>query len=213
MSVASARGWGDPGAPGSEQGLRFRRDNIVMIEAGGRTLYVNKGVSRLFKGFIDEITRRGYKINDGEIDDWGYNHRPIRGDEQKYKDTKNPVYLSNHSWGLAVDLNSRTNPMGERLKTDMPSWVVDCAEKWGLLWGGHYKGRKDPMHFEFVGTPQDVTRYPLPSHEEEDEMLNPEELEMLKHVNNFAVVEAPKVKERLKRVEEKLDAILEELQK
>lgn len=150
MTSASARGWGYPGPPGSPQGEAFRRANIVKITAGGVVLWVHKDVARLFRGFINEIVERGYSVKD-RADDWGYAHRMIRGSTRT---------LSNHSWGLAVDLNATTNPMGSRLVTDMPAWVIECAEKWGLSWGGRYKTRPDAMHFEFLGRPEDVARYP-----------------------------------------------------
>jgi hypothetical protein len=157
MADAAARGWGNPGKPGSATGATFRRNYIVPIDAGGRRLYVHRQVAHLFKGFIDEIVARGYRIDQGDVDDWGYAHRLIRGSK---------TTLSNHSWGLAVDLNATTNPMlASRLVTDMPAWVVECAEKWGLHWGGNYKSRPDPMHFEFLGRPEDVALYPLPAHE------------------------------------------------
>lgn len=145
-SGARARGWGDPDSPG------YRQKHIVRITAGGRDLWVRREVAHLFKGFIDEIVARGYRIDLGGVDDWGFANRDIRG---------RPGVKSNHSWGLAVDLNARTNPMGPKLITDMPAWVVDVAEKWGLLWGGAYRTRPDAMHFEFVGRPGDVARYPL----------------------------------------------------
>lgn len=152
MPDAQDRGWGHPDTRG------YRTKNIVKINAGGRDLWVRREVAHLFKGFIDEIVARGYRIDVGEIDDWGYNNRDIRN---------RPGVKSNHSWGLAVDLNSRTNPMGDRLVTDMPAWVPECAERWGLYWGGRYKSNPDAMHFEFLGTPADVSRYPTKKKDEE----------------------------------------------
>jgi hypothetical protein len=51
------------------------------------------------------------------------------------------------------------------MATNIPRWVVQTAEKWGLLWGGYgWSGGcatpatmkssviRDPMHFEFRGT-------------------------------------------------------------
>lgn len=152
---ARERGWGDPDSPG------YRQKHIVKITAGGRDLWVRREVAHLFKGFIDEIVRGGYRIDLGPIDDWGYANRDIRG---------RPGVKSNHSWGLAVDLNARTNPMGSKLKTDMPRWVVEAGKKWGLLWGGTYKSRPDAMHYEFVGRPEDVARYPLRIEPPEDDV-------------------------------------------
>jgi len=32
----------------------------------------------------------------------------------------------------------------------MPQLVIDAFKHQGARWGGDYRGRKDPMHFEFV---------------------------------------------------------------
>ena len=53
--------------------------------------------------------------------------------------------LSNHSFGLALDLNVPGNQRGT--PGEMDRTVVSIFEKWGFTWGGtwHYT---DPMHFE-----------------------------------------------------------------
>jgi len=53
--------------------------------------------------------------------------------------------LSNHAFGLAIDLNVPENQRGTRGR--MNPQVVDIFSKWGFTWGGtwHYT---DPMHFE-----------------------------------------------------------------
>ncbi|GAB3774817.1 hypothetical protein FB382_003952 [Nocardioides ginsengisegetis] len=53
--------------------------------------------------------------------------------------------LSNHSFGLALDLNVPGNQRGT--VGEMDRQVVAIFEKWGFTWGGrwHYT---DPMHFE-----------------------------------------------------------------
>jgi hypothetical protein len=53
------------------------------------------------------------------------------------------------------------------IQTDMPQWVIQTAEKWGLYWGGYGWNAgcqstatertvvsRDPPHFEFRGTPR-----------------------------------------------------------
>lgn len=68
----------------------------------------------------------------------GYNFRPKRS-VAKY---------STHSWGIAIDLNPATNPMGAR--GDMPMIIVDVFREFGWKWGGDWSGRNcDPMHFQF----------------------------------------------------------------
>lgn len=161
MADARARGWGWPDDAG------YRSRHIVTITAGGVRLHVRREVAHLFAGFVDGLVAGGYRL-DVVADDWGWNNRDIRG---------RPGVKSNHAWGLAIDVNSTHNPMteahpghagapghdGRGVHTDMPAWVGPLARRWGLTWGANYTGsRKDAMHFEFVGTPQDVARYPLP---------------------------------------------------
>ncbi|HZP87971.1 MAG TPA: M15 family metallopeptidase [Burkholderiales bacterium] len=55
---------------------------------------------------------------------------------------------STHSWGIAVDLNARTNAMGTA--GDMDPKLVTLFERYGFTWGGRWSGRcKDPMHFQY----------------------------------------------------------------
>ena len=56
--------------------------------------------------------------------------------------------LSNHAFGLAVDLNVSTNGLGTR--GDMHPDVVRIFQGWGFNWGGVWS-RPDPMHFELTG--------------------------------------------------------------
>lgn len=55
---------------------------------------------------------------------------------------------SNHSWACAIDLAPTTN--GFNAKTTLSAIVIDAFKRQGARWGGDYKGRKDPMHMEFV---------------------------------------------------------------
>lgn len=120
----------------------------------------------LFEGFVRDIVAGGYKINDigGFV---------FRCTSNSRKDCQglDRDSLSNHSYGLAVDINTGANPeiryatCAEPLKIDFPQWVVQTAEKWGLYWGGYGWGKgcasssdtstniiRDTMHFEFRGT-------------------------------------------------------------
>jgi len=56
---------------------------------------------------------------------------------------------SNHSWACAIDLSPGTNGFGKG-KGTLSTVVVDAFKRQGFLWGGDYKGRTDPMHFEGV---------------------------------------------------------------
>lgn len=72
-----------------------------------------------------------------------YNVRYVRGSSS---------VLSLHSYAIAVDLNAATNPLG-----GMSSWsdaFVRCFTDVGFTWGGDFKARKDPMHFQWCGIPK-----------------------------------------------------------
>ncbi len=53
--------------------------------------------------------------------------------------------LSNHSFGLAIDINSLENQRGT--VGEMHPVVVQVMKKWGFAWGGDWN-YTDPMHFE-----------------------------------------------------------------
>lgn len=92
---------------------------------------------------VQECKNRGYRFgssSDPSYGCWGYSCRAISG-------SNNP---SNHSWGLAVDINAPSNPYTSPLVTDMPSWMPDLWNEYGFRWGGDYSGSKDAMHYEFM---------------------------------------------------------------
>jgi len=55
--------------------------------------------------------------------------------------------LSNHSFGLALDLNVPGNQRGT--VGEMDRGVVAIFKRWGFAWGGDW-GYTDPMHFELA---------------------------------------------------------------
>jgi D-alanyl-D-alanine carboxypeptidase-like protein len=139
LSTAEDRGWGR-GWPVD------RRRDMVTVNAGGITILVHKAIAPIVEQLLEETVAGGYRLKPGQC--WGYANRAIRG-------SKRP---SNHSWGLAVDLNAPANPMSVKLITDIPPWMVELWRRRGFRWGGDYEGRKDAMHFEFMGTPADAHR-------------------------------------------------------
>lgn len=77
-----------------------------------------------------------------------YEPRFVRGGAAKQT-------LSNHAFGVAFDINAEWNPFGaEPASPGMTGCVYDLvpiANQHGFFWGGHYKTRRDGMHFEYVG--------------------------------------------------------------
>ncbi|MGH9156162.1 MAG: peptidoglycan-binding protein [Acidimicrobiales bacterium] len=136
---AASRGWG-AGWPVNNA------PRMTTVRAGGIAVSVRAELVPLVEWLVNETVARGYGLRQGQC--WGFANRAIRG-------TKRP---SNHSWGLAVDLNAPANPLGAQLVTDMPGWMVELWTSKSFRWGGSYTGRKDAMHYEFMGTPDDAAR-------------------------------------------------------
>lgn len=137
MSSAQSRGWG-PGWPTN------RSADMTWVRApiSGARWQVHRKVAPLLAYVVAEAERRGYLFDLGPDvdDDWGFSSRPIRG-------TRTP---SNHSWGLAVDIDAQQYPQGQRRKVP-PAWLISLFSQWGWSWGGTWSN-PDPMHFEFRGT-------------------------------------------------------------
>ncbi|HEV8420610.1 MAG TPA: M15 family metallopeptidase [Actinomycetota bacterium] len=159
MSDAQDRGWG-PGWPNCQRdqivlldvdGVLFREHRIVDLKPVQEADFpggIRREIAELVERLCLETIRRGYRLVDGWC--WGFACRPIKGT------TSTP---SNHSWGLAVDINAPRNPYGSRLITDMPAWMPKLWATYGFRWGGSYSGNKDAMHYEFMGTPADAHRH------------------------------------------------------
>jgi hypothetical protein len=137
-TTPAGRGWG-PGWPSCQYG------KWVTISKRDIRLTVHREIAELIALLVDytELVL-GYDCKSGQC--WGAACRSIRGSSTP----------SNHSWALAVDLNSLANPMGPTLKTDMPPTMVAMWERYMFRWGGRYSGRKDAMHYEFMGSPADA---------------------------------------------------------
>ena len=190
----SSTGWGVPPAPGVGPGwvwsgyryngspalaawestyIASNTEPVAGLRAG--VLRAHVGVRSLFEGFLNEVSANGYRIRDAS----GYSFRCTDGSGGWSCPSGDPDDLSNHAWGLAIDINAGANPIrsyssvnGQTacmtpIQTDMPQWVIQTAEKWGLYWGGYGWNSgcqslttqrtvvsRDPPHFEFRGTPR-----------------------------------------------------------
>jgi hypothetical protein len=154
MTTAADRGWGDPTKPGYADKI------FTTIHVAGIALKVHKETAKLWINLTKELAKH-YNLAK-KHDDWGAVIRPIRGYEDEWKRTHNFKYLSNHSWGLAVDFDAEDNPMttDTHAKHEMVKAVMDkvlAPYRGRFIWGGNYSGaRKDYMHVEFVGTLTDA---------------------------------------------------------
>jgi D-alanyl-D-alanine carboxypeptidase len=138
--TSAQKGWGAgwPSCSGA------KGDLATVTTASDARFAMRKRVARLVDILIDECERRGYRFDRPQCG--SFNCRPIGG-------TNRP---SNHSWGVAVDINWQRNPMSRPLRTDMPSWMPKLWNRYGFAWGGNYSGTPDTMHYEFMGTPADA---------------------------------------------------------
>jgi hypothetical protein len=135
---AQSRGWG-AGWPNCQA------NTITSFAGGGVKINARREVGKLMAHLLDRTLASGYVIR--AADTGGYSCRAIAK-------TKTP---SNHSWGLAVDINWQSNPYGGA-HHDIPDRVVSLWTSQMFRWGGHYRNTKDWMHFEFMGTPADAAR-------------------------------------------------------
>jgi hypothetical protein len=105
-----------------------------------------QSVAPLLVGFAAEFHQLIEPIDEGGLDDWGYCFRQVRGDA---------LNLSNHSSGTAIDLNATKHPLGKvgTFPIEKVPMIRALAKKYGLIWGGDYRNRKDEMHFEIALTP------------------------------------------------------------
>ena len=71
-----------------------------------------------------------------------YNYRPVRGSSR----------LSCHAFGAALDFDAENLGMTYQpvSASIMPQQLVEIFKAAGAFWGGNYRGRKDPMHFQWA---------------------------------------------------------------
>ena len=108
-----------------------------------------KDVAPILVAFCKEFHELVEPIDQGQLDDWGYAFRMTRGSDK---------VLSNHSSGTAVDLNALKHPLGKSntFNKEQCNIITLLITKYSLAWGGHYKKRKDEMHFEIALTKDQV---------------------------------------------------------
>lgn len=141
--------YGDPGS--GSMAL-----NLVKVKPPFRMTYDSKPITALtFHKLAAPSLERAlnriwdyYGRDQAKIDALGisktagtYNPRKIRGSDTKW---------SNHAYGAAIDINAEQN--GFNMVGNIPIPVIAAFKAEGARWGGDYKGRTDPMHFEFCAS-------------------------------------------------------------
>lgn len=141
MTDAQGRGWGS-GWPTDRSS-----DMVTLTVAGVQfPAGVHYLIAELMTILLDCSIDEGWlKLKPGWC--WGYANRAIKLPNGGSSNT-----ASNHSWGLAIDINAPENPFGGTSHA-IPEAMGNFWERWGFRWGGHYSGTRDWMHMEYLGTP------------------------------------------------------------
>lgn len=142
LSTSQLRRWWAPAC---------KFDGVIVTLNGGARIYVDRRTVPAWQAFNAILIRWGYVCYRDQTG--AFNCRRITGG----------TGYSLHAFGIAADVNWRTNPYGPVLITDMPAGMV--AEVLALRtgnglqvfgWGGLYRRSKDAMHWEVVCKPSDL---------------------------------------------------------
>ena len=131
--------YGDPREPGFEQ--KWMSTWEVQAEHAWfpkRRLYLHKHLRPLLDTAFRVLGARNLQAEIKTFDSC-FNIRNVRGSRN---------VLSVHSWGAAIDLNAKENPLASQ-----GAWsrqFIDVMTEAGIYCGQSWQGRKDPMHFAMV---------------------------------------------------------------
>lgn len=125
------------------------------IPGTNRAIRLRKGSpGQLLVHFAAWFDKNVEDIEAGQLDDWGFAIRPIRGQGVEYDAHGNAINLSNHASGTAEDLNATKHPLAKRGTFSVANAAkirAKLKEYDGCIrWGGDYQHRADEMHFEIV---------------------------------------------------------------
>jgi hypothetical protein len=146
--------YGDPGTKACEAQLVPVVPPFLMTYEGKpiESIKFHKKAADALLAALNEIWE-AYGKDQSKVDaagvsryDGAYNPRFIRGSTTKW---------SNHAYGAAIDINAQDNGFNTGHGT-MPKIVVDAFKRQGARWGGDYRHRTDPMHFEFCDAGESV---------------------------------------------------------
>lgn len=133
-------------------------------------IVVNKEISKEVVEIFREIKETGFQIEKiTPISEYDWDDDKSMEDNNtsgyNYRFVANTQKLSNHSYGMAIDINPRYNPMIVKDKISpsngsysnknkgtitADSEVVKIFKKRGWKWGGDYKSLKDYQHFDKI---------------------------------------------------------------
>lgn len=141
------------GVPNSERKCQnyLTTIKVDILDRNGKaataSLTCHKKLASSIQAAYREMKQKGFRAYDNGC----YNWRQMTGSKSS---------MSNHSFGLAIDINPSYNPYIKGTSSSVwknaPSYykidgeIVSIWKKYGFYWGGDYKNIKDYMHFEYV---------------------------------------------------------------
>lgn len=148
----------------------FKTDNFEsLIEYNGQNIKGLRGTQILihkdFEKYIDKIDNYAVKNNVELIINHSY-----RPDKQILNRTiVEPVKLSNHLAGFAVDFNLKNNGIKyfskdlkrnnlNNLPSDVQNFINDIRKNKDLRWGGDFR-REDPVHIDYPENLKSIDRW------------------------------------------------------
>lgn len=134
------------------------------------TIVVNKKIAKEVSEIFEEIKNSGFQIEKIiPISEYEWDDDKSMEDNNtsayNYRFVSNTKKLSNHAYGMAIDINPKYNPMviKEKISPTNGSYskenkgtimanseIVKIFKKRGWKWGGDYKSLKDYQHFEKI---------------------------------------------------------------
>ena len=132
---------------GSLDDPRFENNNIVSFDLPYTLRYEGQAVthSRCHRAAVDNFVQALSNVQAAGLADQFveyngiYARRAIRGQSS---------HPSLHSWGVAIDMGASTHPLGG--SATWPQGILDAFSAAGFFWGGNFRSRKDPMHFQLA---------------------------------------------------------------
>lgn len=138
---------------------------LERIEFSGSALTVQKHTVPVWRAVEAVFDAFNYDVHPPypEGDTGAYNCRQVTGGSS----------MSPHAWGVAADINWRTNPyiktpsrrrVNWTTDTDMPQPMIEKIRQITLFngqravyWGGDWQTIKDAMHFQVIVTPAEIS--------------------------------------------------------
>lgn len=166
MTTAEDRGWG-PGWPNCQFAA------VTGVTVAGITFQVRTETKVVFAAFLADFHKLVEPLRKEQC--WSFVCRVIRGTAST---------PSNHSWGLAVDLNSVLHPWRAKdtftpTQRERIRMLLAQPGYRNIKWGADFSSNRDEMHFEYVGTPDDAfadTKHIVETHMDR---LDPRDIELI----------------------------------